>query len=260
MIQVYGLVYLITNLVNGKVYVGQTVFSLRDRFLAHIRTSRKKDDRPISRAIRRYGKENFKITPLCSCYSHEELNLMEDLYILSYDSLNRVVGYNLQRGGFKGHVSDETKEKIRKGKFGKTNGAYREDLPDSEVFLALYEQGLSLSKIAEVYRTNSTTIGNRLRKIQTIIRPAGSYGWSDDLKTEMSLRRKGKGGSKYRHDVNTSDLVSLYREGYSSTQIAARFSMTHGAVQKRIRGEGIQLRSTTEASVARKSLASISGG
>lgn len=52
--EVYGVVYLIVNMVNGKRYVGQAIQPLAKRFNAHAYA-----DSLIGKAIRKYGKENF---------------------------------------------------------------------------------------------------------------------------------------------------------------------------------------------------------
>ena len=55
-----GYIYKITNLVNGKSYVGQTIRTIEERWKQHIKDSKgNKDDFYLHRAIRKYGKENF---------------------------------------------------------------------------------------------------------------------------------------------------------------------------------------------------------
>ena len=58
-----GYIYCITNLINGKKYIGQTVRSIQDRFKDHSHQAYRpeNDSRPICRAIRKYGIENFSI-------------------------------------------------------------------------------------------------------------------------------------------------------------------------------------------------------
>ena len=84
-----GKIYRITNLVNGKIYIGQTVQSLEERFYKHCA---KYSDRlhfvmPIKQAIFKYGKENFKIELIEDC-DIELLNEREQYWISYYDSYN----------------------------------------------------------------------------------------------------------------------------------------------------------------------------
>ena len=57
--KVYGIIYGITNLVNGKRYVGQTRQSFERRIIGHKRDG-KKSKSGIDATIRKYGCENFK--------------------------------------------------------------------------------------------------------------------------------------------------------------------------------------------------------
>lgn len=56
-------IYKITNIINGKVYIGQTSFSIEKRFKEHLQDSNKAhtEKRPLYDAIRKYGKDKFII-------------------------------------------------------------------------------------------------------------------------------------------------------------------------------------------------------
>lgn len=92
----YGVVYLITCLVNGKKYVGQTTKTLEQRWKEHRKNRGKKPG--LSGAIFKYGSENFKIELLESGVSLQDLFAKEVLWI---DKLatHSPSGYNLTRGG-----------------------------------------------------------------------------------------------------------------------------------------------------------------
>ena len=93
-----GKIYLISNDVNSKVYVGQTIQSLNKRFTGHCCYSKsdKSANMYIKRAIHKYGKDKFHITLIEEC----PINLLNDrekYWISFYDSYNS--GYNLTKGG-----------------------------------------------------------------------------------------------------------------------------------------------------------------
>lgn len=93
----YGVVYRITNLVNGKMYIGQTTKkNPTERFNAHVYDS-KKSKRPISLAIKEFGKQSFVFQVCKVCYSKEELNEHEGLLIEKYKTYKEENGYNLDR-------------------------------------------------------------------------------------------------------------------------------------------------------------------
>ena len=87
------IVYKITNLLNGKIYVGQTIRTLKERFREH-----KYADSLIGKAIRKYGTENFKSEILSTCNSFEELNECEIFWIYELDCI-APKGYNRLEGG-----------------------------------------------------------------------------------------------------------------------------------------------------------------
>lgn len=116
------IIYKATNIVNNKVYIGQTITPLIERSNEHIRRALKNEDfHYFHCAIRKYGKNNFIFEEIDKCDSFEELNYMETYWIKFYRSNNKKYGYNLTSGGRKNFtVSEETKEKIRqKRKFQK---------------------------------------------------------------------------------------------------------------------------------------------
>lgn len=115
--KIYGYIYMITNLINGKIYIGQTIRKINIRFNQHINDSKK--DKPkcyIHRAIKKYGKENFKIETIHIVYNQEEISSLEGFYIKKYKSNIRKYGYNLKKIDAKGNHrhSNETKNKLRK--------------------------------------------------------------------------------------------------------------------------------------------------
>lgn len=115
--KIYGRVYLITNKINGKLYVGQTTQTLKERFAQHINESKdSKTTMPIAKAINKYGVKNFKIKKICNAYSQQELNTLEGKYMAIYKTLNRKFGYNIKIVDINGNVklSEVTKRKISK--------------------------------------------------------------------------------------------------------------------------------------------------
>jgi group I intron endonuclease len=103
-------IYKITNLLNGKIYVGQTVRSLKLRWRQH--RSAFSDKMPISKAMFKYGKENFTIEQIDIANNLEELNKKEEHWISTLNSVDKDIGYNVRRGGKNSTLTDQTKEKI----------------------------------------------------------------------------------------------------------------------------------------------------
>lgn len=91
------IIYKITNQINGKIYIGQTIKSLQHRKAQHIKAAEKGVDRHLYRAMRKYGIDNFKFEEIYMASSLDELNYLEAKYILEYDSVR--TGYNMGYGG-----------------------------------------------------------------------------------------------------------------------------------------------------------------
>ena len=110
-------IYKITNLINNKVYIGQTK-NFEQRKKTHIRDSKNKKFL-ISRAINKYGVENFLFEIIKECETLEEINSEEKEYIIKYNSRNMKYGYNIDEGG-RSEISIEKRKKMseaRKIKF-----------------------------------------------------------------------------------------------------------------------------------------------
>lgn len=106
----YGYVYMTTNLIDGKRYIGVDKW---DNFSSYYLGS----GVHLRRAIKKYGKENFKKEIICECQTIEELFEKEIYYIDLYDAVKSDQFYNLQEGGIGGSIkgrkwSEESKEKL----------------------------------------------------------------------------------------------------------------------------------------------------
>ena len=86
-----GFVYLTTNLVNGKIYVGKHEFKNKVKNYLGSGTY-------FKRALKKYGEENFKRKILRLCYTLHELRIWEHVYIVKYKSYIRSIGYNIAKG------------------------------------------------------------------------------------------------------------------------------------------------------------------
>jgi len=110
------LIYKITHRTNSKVYIGQTINSLKDRWTQHCCC---KQNTPFHNAIRKYGKDDFELSTLIeNVQSIEELNLLEESLIKSHSSM-WPNGYNLKEGGHNKRYSELSKAKISAGNKGK---------------------------------------------------------------------------------------------------------------------------------------------
>ena len=138
-------VYLITNTVNGKKYVGQTARPLGQRIREH-----EHSEYPIGKAMRKYGRDKFTVEILAEGKTIEELCELERLYISVYNTTDPEYGYNLTEGGehiagwhhteqARANISaalagkpftEEHKEALRQANLGTNNPMYGKHLTD----------------------------------------------------------------------------------------------------------------------------------
>lgn len=123
-------IYKITNIQNNKVYIGQSIRPINQRFQRHINDALNNIlDTHFARAIRKYGKENFIIKEIDTANTQEELNEKEQYWIKYYNSV--IDGYNetdaISKCGGNTYQSKTEKEmeiiknKIRQTKIGNKN-------------------------------------------------------------------------------------------------------------------------------------------
>lgn len=110
------IIYVITNNVNNKKYVGQTKQPFARRWYKHRWIAAKGSPLPFHNSIRKYGKDNFSHEIVENNLSTQELaDEKERLWISSLNSNNKKFGYNLNSGGqkFASGKSLATLEKMR---------------------------------------------------------------------------------------------------------------------------------------------------
>ena len=108
----YGYIYKITNNIDGKIYIGQkkSSFIVEDYYGSGLY---------ITRAIKKYGVNNFTRDILEWCESKEALNEKEIYWISKLDATNRRVGYNISTGGNGGNLGPEVIQKMAASMRGK---------------------------------------------------------------------------------------------------------------------------------------------
>lgn len=118
--KIYGIIYITTCLVNGKVYIGQTIHWQDKSYLG--------SGVALLESIKRYGRSKFRRKILKVCYNQRQLDAWEMIMIKKYNSTNKSVGYNILPGSANefGQVNPtqipEVVEKIIKKKTGKWGG------------------------------------------------------------------------------------------------------------------------------------------
>lgn len=175
------IIYMATNLINNKKYIGQTTRTLEERQKQHERAYRYKSSKNniISRAINKYGKENFSWEVIDTAETIEELNTKEEYWISYHNTLKENgCGYNDKKGGNNHTHSQRTKDLIGIAQLGIKNHMYGKtgsDNPTSKRVVDIYtdriypsatecskETGISVTKVCAVCRGDRGSANNRV--------------------------------------------------------------------------------------------------
>ena len=149
-----GFIYKITNTINGKYYIGQTIQNVKERFYQHCATkcSKAVSNMAIHRAIKKYGKSNFTVEVIEEIDS-ANLNDRERYWIKYYNSYNN--GYNSTKGGQDGCKSFK-------------------DL-DVESIIKEYNTGKSLRTLGTIFKVDKQTIKDLLIRHNVELRTTRTY-------------------------------------------------------------------------------------
>ena len=218
---VYGRVYLITNTVNSKVYVGQTTQSITRRWYRHIQMAKGGSTQAISRAIRKYGPSHFTRLELEECEDLEVLNASETRWIHRYKSL-APSGYNLTTGGDRGYeFTKEVKRHLSVVRGGLTENK-------EAAIIAAYKSGESAPKLGSDYGVDKTTIWNVLKRNGVPRRIT--------VKANMGITRDQE-----------LEIIQKYGSGVSTPKLGSEYGVDHSAICKILKRNGVSMRSNTEA-------------
>lgn len=98
-------IYLVTNLINGKQYVGKTQKSYLERFNEHVNAYKYGYRQYLTCSIHKYGVENFKVE-LIKKVKNDEWDYWEKYYIKEYHTHYTEGGYNVTWGGDSNPMDD----------------------------------------------------------------------------------------------------------------------------------------------------------
>lgn len=196
-----GYIYVITNQINNKQYVGQTTKSIEERFQEHIYCSKsdRLKGRPLYSAIRKYGADNFNIALLEEC-QNDELNEKEVIWI---DRLNTYRnGYNATIGG----------------------DGIRKPMPSFDEILAYYTEhpNISLVQTGQHFGLCANTIHDILIR--------GGYSEIRSHPTKQSYQKNPLYNykdisEKYKELLNTKEVANYF---HCSTEVVVRACQKYG--------------------------------
>lgn len=266
-------IYLITNQINEKRYVGQTVVGLKKRFARHISDAKAGEKFYLHRAIRKYGPDRFTVSLLATAKDQKDqkdLDRLETFWIkmLSTRSPN---GYNSTDGGegvpglLQSKRARKTAGELGKKQRGENSPTFRHDL-STDYMVSLHKQGESIAHIARLLKVPDSTIRRRLKSAGVSLNPVPETH-QNVLTTDMismfkngatyqkiaqaltcstmcvynRLKKVGVDRSR-SHSLDSDKIVSLYRSGSTGQEIADYFSVSASCILRRLKKLGTPVR------------------
>ena len=217
--EIYGIIYMIRNRINNKLYIGQTTeekgFCGRYHFsgtgverVYRYNINNKKYgvsyNKHLIHSIEKYGFDAFEVDEEFDvAYSKEELDKLEDMYIKIYDCIAN--GYNNKEGGSNGKHSDKTKEKISQSKMGH-NVSKETRIKLKEINLGKTVSKETREKMSKSFKGRKHT--EESKKKMSEVQKGRKH--TEETKKKMSEAKKGKALSE-EHKQKLKD--SHKREG-----------------------------------------------
>jgi len=207
--------YKISNIVNGKMYIGQTN-NPNLRWSQHKSNAKyNRGNQVITRAITKYGQDKFTFEVIAFCLTKENADLSEQDIIIQYDCLDPMKGYNIAAGGNTSVKTKEVLQKISDGlkKHYETNDGWNKGGTLSEE----WKHNISIASIGK----EGTNIGKK---------------FNDDWKIKMSKSSSGKDKKSRRRfsDEVEKEICELYVNENKSTYFLEKKYLCNRSVIKSI--------------------------
>jgi len=235
-----GIVYIIQNKINKKIYIGASLGGLVNRWKWHTEKSvlKKKKKGSIAEAIYKFGKNNFTKRILKRLKNISDLSKFERRYIKKFNSMSPI-GYNLSTGGI-GYGNLGRKVKIQGKKFKTIKDAARYFDINPGTFITRLRSGWTLEQAAGLKKYNKIPVNNRQvkidgRKFNSIRDAAKYYG----LKDNTVRNRIAKGWSVKKalktKKVQLAKKIKIKGKIFSSIrQVAKYYKVSSGTLARKL--------------------------
>jgi len=230
-----GYIYKITNTINGKIYIGQTVRSVTQRFKEHFHPS--SGSRYLARSIKKYGKESFILTILETVQyddKHQLIDKLNELEIKYINENNSLCpnGYNGLAGG------TNTIGRAWSGKMSPQSVLIRAQKHKKSIICNETKQiWPSIKECAESFNTKPECIHRVLRGIRKHFRNlsfsyfnSNSIKFSKEAKTKISKATKNR--SKMVYKKLTEEQINRMKTPIICNETGIKYdSLTQAAKQ-----------------------------
>lgn len=226
----YGFIYMTTNKINNKKYIGQKKFDKEGKWKKYLGSGV-----AFRNAVLEYGEENFTREILAYAYSFEELNSLEIEYIKKFNAVNDRMFYNLVDGG--GTVtglkfSKDSKLKLSKRFSGRGNYFYgKRYIGKENPFYGKNHSEESRKKMSishkgkEPWNKGKTNVFSE-ESLKRMSEAKKGKHLSEEHKFNISKSQSGENHPMYgkRHSIETKRKISESKKGKPSSRKGIKLS------------------------------------
>lgn len=171
----YNIVYKTTNLINNKIYIGvHETDNLEDGYLG--------TGRMITRAIKKYGRKNFK-REILFIFDRQDEAYEKEKELVTESFINNPNTYNLAMGGWGGREFTSKQKQILSEKFkGKNNPMYNKKGKNHHCYGKKHSE--ERCKQASIRRIGKETFEKRMEDIKNCEK---KYGWMAELSKKWGV-------------------------------------------------------------------------
>ncbi len=226
------IIYKITNIINGKVYVGKTKKTIEERMYKHIFNAKKKINRRLYDSINHHGYDNFIIEKIDEGKTNEEINEKEKEWIRTLDSFYvNGKGYNMTLGGDGGNTNNGKKQS--KEWIEKRMKSVMETMKKKGKW-SMSGKKHSKETIEKIRESNK----NRKYKNKELwlnnLRESNSKPKSKETRMKMRMAKLGKESHK-KIKLNIKELKKLLDENKKISEIARHFKVSYSVAYDRVK-------------------------
>lgn len=216
-LECYGIIYKIENIVNHKVYIGQTTRGFKNRYAGNNKTKpiewvynyhksiskHRTYNKYLINSIEKYGFDAFKVNEIFDiAFSEKELNIKEKCWISIYRSNDRRYGFNFTNGGDSFKPSNDSKIydgiKILCINNGKIYKSYTEAIE----YFRKYNIKLTIKYIKESFNKKTTKLKKYNKPIFKL--------YTDDLKDFKYCQKCGRKFKIHKYDPPNTNRKYCY--------------------------------------------------
>jgi len=206
------IIYKVTNKKSGNSYIGKTEKSLEKRKKGHFKKAKRNPNSIFHKALKSYGKENFKWEIIYEADDINELNEKEKYYIKEFNTFEH--GYNMTKGGDGGDTIS-----MKSPKEKKRQGAKKGNIP--------WNKGMDMKKAGYTYdHINPRTFTDEQKKKHSKL-IKNSKKFKKGIKNRKPAKQVSIKDNKGNIWKFQKDFVSYMRDEYNLSRYKIRKGLSN---------------------------------